>query len=187
MVGWLGIGVMLGSAGFLAVDGQDAQAIEYRDGGIGFSHPLRLIDSRATRNITGDSHVTYYLQFDFPAAAEEPLDKVVVTLEEGRRDPLFSYRLDAIRAVAHTATGDLVLPLGEVTQDADTKTLTIAFAPAVDPGNSITLALKPTRNPRFEGVYLFGVTAFPVGDNVEPTFMGYARFHFYTPDGPRWR
>jgi hypothetical protein len=186
MASWLGIGVMLVSAGAPAIVWQAAPAIEYRDGVTGFSYPLRLIESRTTRNLAGSGNVTYYLQFDFPAAAEEPLDKVVVTLEEGRRDPTFAYQLDATRAVVNTATGDWVLPLGEVTQDAETKALSISFVPAVEPGGRITLALKPTRNPRFEGVYLFGITAFPVGDNVEPMLMGYARFHFYTPDGPIW-
>jgi hypothetical protein len=163
-----------------------AQAIEYSDGVVGFSYPLRLTDSRTTRSDAGASSVTYYLRFNFPNAAEEPLDRVVITLDEGRRDPVFGYRLEATRAVATTEAGEFAVPLGEITQDEQTKALTIHFDPPVEPGQEITLALKPYRNPRFEGVYLFGATAYPVGTEVEPTFMGYARFNFYSPDGYRW-
>ncbi|MGF1569809.1 MAG: DUF2808 domain-containing protein [Nodosilinea sp.] len=160
-------------------------AIQYSDGTVGFSYPLRLTDSYATRNRVSDGNVTYYLTFDFPAAALEPLDKVVVSLDEGR-DPAFSYQLDAVQAFTNTPAGQVPIALGELTQDADSKALTVLFDPPLPPGSSVTLALKPTRNPRFAGVYLFGATAFPVGQDVRPTFMGYARLTFYERDGNRW-
>ena len=162
------------------------QAIQYADGRTEFSYPLRLIDSKTTRNIIGERHPTYYISFSFPVAAEEPLDKVVVTLDEGRRDPTFSYRLDAFQAVAHTSEGEQELPIGNVTEDPTTKAVTVQFDPPVAPGADITLALKPARNPRFEGVYLFGINAFPAGEQAQPTFVGYARLSFYQPSGSIW-
>ena len=162
-----------------------APAIQYSDGTVGFSYPPRLTESYTTRNQVGDSSATYYLSFDFPAAAAEPLDRVVIQLREGY-DPIFRYRLEATQAFANTPTGRLPLPLGDLSQDPEARTLTIAFDPPVEPGQSITLALRPSRNPRFGGVYLFGATAYPVGETVEPTFMGYARLSFYEPDLNRW-
>jgi hypothetical protein len=162
------------------------RAIQYSDGTTGFSYPLRLSQARTTRNIVGERHPTYYISFDFPAAAEESLHSVVISLDEGRRDSTFSYRLDATQALAHTPDGDEVLPLGNILQDPTTKALTLQFDPPVPAGNPITLALKPNRNPRFEGVYLFGVQAFPTGQNPEPTFVGYARLSFYQPSGSIW-
>ncbi|MBE9137834.1 DUF2808 domain-containing protein [Nodosilinea sp. LEGE 07088] len=160
-------------------------AIEYGDGTVGFSYPPRLTDSYTTRNQVGDSSATYYLTFDFPEAAEEPLDRVVVRLNEGY-DPLFRYRLEAIEAFTDTPAGRVPLPLGELSQDRDTRELTVTFDPPAQPGMPITLALRPVRNPRFGGVYLLGATAYPVGDSVASTFMGYARLSFYERDGNRW-
>lgn len=162
-----------------------APAIQYSDGTIGFSYPPRLTDSYATRTQVGDGSATYYLTFDFPAAAAEPLDRVVVRLNEGY-DSTFRYRLGATEAFANSPDGRVPLPLGELTQDPNSRELTIAFDPPIQPGMPITLALRPVRNPRFGGVYLFGATAYPVGDTVESTFMGYARLSFYERDGDRW-
>jgi hypothetical protein len=176
--------LVLGSTSGLIVP-ESTSAIQYADGTVGFSYPPRLIDSYATRNQVGDGSATYYLTFDFPPAAAEPLDRVVVRLNEGY-DPLFRFRLDAIEAFANTPEGRVPLPLGELSQDRDTRELTILFDPPVQPGVPITLALRPVRNPRFGGVYLFGATAYPVGDAVESTFMGYARLSFYERGGDRW-
>lgn len=174
----------LGSAWGLAVP-NSAPAIQYSDGTVGFSYPPRLSDSYTTRNQVIDGSATYYLTFDFPPAAAEPLDRVVVSLDEGY-DPIFRFRLDTTEAFANTPDGRLPLPLGEVTQDPDSQDLTIVFDPPAEPGTPITLALRPVRNPRFGGVYLFGATAYPVGDPVESTFMGYARLTFYERSGDRW-
>jgi hypothetical protein len=174
----------LGSTwGFLAPD--PAPAIQYSDGTVGFSYPPRLTESYATRNLVSESNVTYYLTFDFPEAAAEPLDRVVIRLNEGY-DPIFRYRLGAIEAFANTSEGRVPLPLGELTQDPNTRELIIPFDPPAAPGAPITLALRPVRNPRFGGVYLFGATAYPVGETVESTFLGYARLTFYDRGRDRW-
>ena len=75
-----------------------ADAIQYRDGTTAFSYPPRLAQARTPRNLVGKNNPTYYIRFSFPAAAEEPLDKVIISLDEGRRDPVFSYQLDATQA-----------------------------------------------------------------------------------------
>lgn len=176
--------LILGSPwGFLAP--APAPAIQYSDGTVGFSYPPRLTESYATRNLVSASSVTYYLTFDFPEAAVEALDRVVIRLNEGY-DPIFRYRLEATEAFANTPEGRVRLPLGELTQDQDARELTISFDPPAEPGAPITLALRPVRNPRFGGVYLFGATAYPVGETVESTFMGYARLSFYERDRDRW-
>ena len=162
-----------------------APAIQYSDGTVGFSYPLRLTDSFATRNLVYDGSVTYYLTFEFPAAAAEPLDRVVISLDQGF-DPLFRFRPEHTEAFINDPDGRLALPLGEITQDREASTLTVAFDPPVAPGSPITLALRPQQNPRFAGVYLFGARAYPVGETVRSTFMGYARLSFYERDRYRW-
>lgn len=178
-------GLILATLGLYLVF-PSVHGIQYSDGTTGFSYPLRLTTARTTRNTTSQRYPTYYISFTFPEAAEEPLDQLVISLDEGRRDPTFSYRLEATQAIVHTPAGDRTLPIGTMTQASMTKALTIQFDPPIPPGNPITLVLKPEQNPRFEGVYLFGITAFPVGQNVEPTFVGYARLSFYEPSGTIW-
>lgn len=162
-----------------------ARAIEYADGTIEFSYPLRLLDSRATRTTAGDSSVTYYLTIDFPAQAEEPLDRIEVQLEQGRA-PELRYRLSAIEVFQETDEGWRAVSLGEPTHDRQTQTLMIPFDPPLEPGGELVLALRPVRNPIFAGVYLFSTRAFPVGETVRPRFMGYARLSFYERERRRW-
>ncbi|MEO0844697.1 MAG: DUF2808 domain-containing protein, partial [Cyanobacteria bacterium J06643_5] len=70
------------------------------------------------------------------------------------------------------------LPL-EITEKPKSKTVSVIFNPAVEPGKTVTIALKPVRNPSTEGIYLFGVTAFPEGEKSHGQFLGYGRLHFY--------
>lgn len=184
-------GAAIAGAGFIALCSawglflpRPTAAIEYMDGTVGFSYPLRLSNSYATRSQASDGNATYYLTIDFPAAAAEPLDRIVVSLDEGY-DPMFRYRLDATEAFVDTPDGRVSLPLGELAQAPD-QALSVTFDPPVQPGAPVTLALRPVRNPRFGGVYLFGATAYPVGQAVESTFTGYARLSFYERDGDRW-
>lgn len=155
-----------------------AQAIQYADGTVEFSYPLRLIDSYATRTTAGASSATYYLTIDFPAQAEEALDRIEVQLEQGRA-PDLRYRLNATEVLQQTTAGTRAVTLGELTHDRASQTLTIAFDPPLEPGGQLLLALRPVRNPWFAGVYLFATRAFPVGETVRPRFMGYARLSFY--------
>jgi hypothetical protein len=52
----------------------------------------------------------------------------------------------------------------------------VVFEPAIAPGKTVTVALRPVQNPNFPGVYLFGVTAFPPGEKVHGQFLGFGRF-----------
>lgn len=158
------------------------EAAQLSDGTVAFTVPPRLIEAVTTRNRVSERNATYYLTLDLPAGAEEPLQKLEIRLDEGRAN-LLRFNLDDTQAF----TGDrhsqgASLPLGEVVENPDTKTLTITFDPPVAPGQLVTIALHPARNPRFEGTYLFGVTAFPQGDRPQSYFSGYARLSFYSDD-----
>jgi hypothetical protein len=41
----------------------------------------------------------------------------------------------------------------------------------------MTIALAAQKNPTSTGVYLFGVTAYPDGENGLEQFLGYGRIH----------
>ena len=71
--------------------------------------------------------------------------------------------------------------------DEDQQSVTLTFDPPVAPGNTVTIALEPERNPRRSGVYLFGVTAYPSGEKTYGQFLGYGRLHFYDRGGDPFR
>jgi hypothetical protein len=72
-----------------------------------------------------------------------------------------------------------VTGLGEVSQDRQTRAVTINFNPPIPPGQTVTVSLRPRQNPIFSGVYLFGITAYPQGEKAYGQFLGYGRLHFY--------
>jgi len=157
-------------------------SLQSSDGRVEFSYPPRLTDSYSTRNLAGENNPTYYLTIDVPLASLEPLDRLVISLTEGY-DPTFRYRPEATAAFVNTPEGRQPITLGKVEEDRTNQTLTVGFSPAVPPGQAIILALRPGRNPRYAGVYLFGVQAYPVGEKAQPSFAGYARLSFYERDG----
>jgi Protein of unknown function (DUF2808) len=53
------------------------------------------------------------------------------------------------------------------------------FDQPVQPGSVVTLALQVDANPQIAGIYQFGVTAFPVGENSTGQFLGVERINFY--------
>lgn len=57
----------------------------------------------------------------------------------------------------------------------------MSFDPPVPPATTVTLRLRPERNPRISGIYLFGVTAYPTAAK-RGQFLGYGRLHFYDRD-----
>ena len=51
----------------------------------------------------------------------------------------------------------------------------IVFDQPVEPGNTVTVRVKPKRNPSSGGTYQFGVTAYPEGENVRGLYLGSRR------------
>jgi hypothetical protein len=69
--------------------------------------------------------------------------------------------------------------LSEVIDDRKTRMVSVTFDPPIAPGQTVTVGLRPVRNPNVGGVYLFGVTAFPAGEKVHGQFLGFGRLQFY--------
>jgi hypothetical protein len=53
------------------------------------------------------------------------------------------------------------------------------FDQPVMPGNTVTVMIPTSANPSFGGVYEFGVTAYPEGDNPLGQFLGLRRINLY--------
>lgn len=64
-------------------------------------------------------------------------------------------------------------------QAANPSEVTIVFDQPVQPGSKVTVALAAQQNPGGGGIYEFGVTAYPAGENGLGQFLGYGRINFY--------
>lgn len=157
---------------------QIAQAAKLRDGTISFVQPPRLVAATTSYKDVNVWNATYYFTISLPEQAGEPLQKVTIDQSEGVDRIRFD--LEDTRAFEGTRQnrGEKI-PLGVVTRDKETKTITVVFDPPVTPGKIITIGLRPVQNPRTSGVYLFGLRGFPPGEKTASQFLGYGRLQFY--------
>lgn len=155
-----------------------AVGVQLADGTTAFVQQPVLFDASTTQSTARAWSATYYFNMQLPAGASEPLQRVQIDQSQGVE--LIGYRLHETRAYlgSRSRRGE-PLAIGEQVFDRRTGRLTVVFAPPIPPGTQFTLALRPVQNP-VSGIYLLGVTAFPVGDRVASHFMGFGRLHFYS-------
>lgn len=155
-----------------------SQAVQLQDGKVYFTQPPSLVEAVTTYKNVNAWGATYYFTVNLPATAGEPLQKITINQREG----VDRIRFDLKDSVAFEGTrsnrGQRV-ELKDMSSDRKTKTVSLTFEPPLSPGKTVTVGLKPRRNPMVSGVYLFGVTAFPPGDKAHGQFLGYGRLHFY--------
>ncbi|HEY9628655.1 MAG TPA: DUF2808 domain-containing protein [Coleofasciculaceae cyanobacterium] len=162
---------------------QRGQAVELR-GQVYFDHPPTLVNAVTTRRTASSSGATYYFTLAVPEDAGEPLQRVSITQQDGSSfAQLVRYNTDKTRAFLGTPrnrSGEVTL--GETTFDADSQTVSVEFDPPVLAGKTVTVGLRPVRNPQRDGIYLFGVTAYPAGEDAYGQFLGYGRLDFDRSD-----
>ncbi|WP_442948321.1 DUF2808 domain-containing protein [Nostoc sp.] len=162
-----------------------AKAVQLRDGLVYFVQPPTLVNATTTYKEVNVWGATYYFTINVPENAGESLQKVTIAQKEGAEN--IRYNLDDTRAFVGTRDRkETQLKLGSVTNERKTRTVIVNFDPPVTPGQTITIALRPVSNPSFSGVYLLGVTAFPVGEKSHGQFLGFGRFQFYSNRGSWW-
>ncbi|XHX77022.1 MAG: DUF2808 domain-containing protein [Stenomitos frigidus ULC029] len=169
--------VLLLSLSSVALVGS-AEAVKLANGKTAFVQPPRLDGAVATQTIARFWGSTYYFTLTLPENAGEPLQAVVISPQEAPD----RVRFDVNRTEAFEGTFDregTKLPLQAVTQDSKTQAMTITFDPAIASGKTVTIGLYADRNPDFGGTYLYGLTAFPAGDQAVGQFLGYGRISIY--------
>jgi len=172
--------VLTASLGGVAVS--PIQAIQLADGTVSFEKPPSLIKATTTYNETNVLGATYYFTVELPENAGEPLQRVTINQRQGADD--IRFKLEDSRAFEGTPRrkGER-LTLSEVTKDPKTGTISLTFDPPVAPGKTVTVGLRPVRNPEIGGAYIFGVTAFPAGEKPYGLYLGIGRLQFYDNDG----
>jgi hypothetical protein len=168
------------SASFLI---QPGQAVELQ-GEAYFDHPPTLVNAVTTERRTTSSSATYYFTLTVPEDAGEPLQRVAIAQKDGSSfDQIVRYDTEETRAFLGTHRNRAgTVAVGSTTFDQDSQTVSVVFDPPVLPGKTVTIGLRPTRNPSLDGVYLFGVTAYPAGEKAYGQFLGYGRLDFDKSD-----
>lgn len=140
-----------------------------------FVNPPRLISTATTSNKVSAPAI-YYFTIAIPEDAGEPLQQIRLKQVSGGQ--VIRYNLQRTQAFEGVRSQlGATLPL-QVTSDDQDSTLSVIFTPPLAPGRTLTLALRPGRNPDAEGVYFLGVSVIPAGENVSSQFIGFGRFQF---------
>ncbi|MBD2208148.1 DUF2808 domain-containing protein [Calothrix sp. FACHB-1219] len=139
------------------------------------------LSARTTYNQTYVSTATYYFTISVPASATKPLQQVTLTQIQGGENIEF----DAQKSSAFVGTSERAgqnLQFAIANNPSQDDSVTLQFAQPLPPGQTVTIALKPYRNPAYEGFYLFHVKAAPADQSTEGQSLGVARLQFYQND-----
>ena len=152
-------------------------AVRYPDGKLAFESAVFLLNTSTTFNSVRVRQAKYYFDLELPLEAKEPLGKVIIQQRQGSEDidfkpektkAYFGSRRDKQAEIDLTAN-----------YNSSTGEVIVNFDRPILPGNKITIALRPKRNPNYTGIYLFGVTAFPPGNRSLGLYLGSGRLQFY--------
>ncbi len=155
----------------------NAIAVQLQDGTVYFDRPPSLEYAAPTIDTARSWGSTHYFTLRVSPEAGEPLQRVEIQQRQGLDDDV-RYDLEDTRSFTGTRRDrGTEVPLGEVTHDRDTQTVSVTFAEAIEPGTTVTIGLRPVRNPEYSGIYLYGVTVFPAGEKTHGQYIGVGRFH----------
>jgi hypothetical protein len=144
-----------------------------------FSHSPQLTRA-AVASIGAYTPSTYEFTLTVPQDAGQPLKAVKIAQSESPETVRFDIsNSKAFLGQRLTASSEIRLASVGDEQPTNPGEATIVFDQPVQPGSTVTIALAVRRNPIWSGVYLFGVTAYPTGENGMGQFLGYGRINFY--------
>lgn len=143
-----------------------------------FDHPPSLIRG-ATSNPATKFPSTYEFTLTVPANAGKPLQAVTISQVDAAEVIEFDINESVAFAGDRYGAG-AQLPLASIGgPESDQGETTVVFDPPVQPGTTVTVALEAKRNPSRSGTYLFGITAYPIGEQGNGTFLGHRQLTFY--------
>ena len=176
-IGWIN-SLLTGSmaVAFLGINSV-SKAVEAPDGTVAFESGIALVDTYATFSGVRVRQARYYFDLELPSDLGEPLKKVVIGQRTGSDEVDFKPDKTTAYLGDHSNKKEQLELTAFV--DETTAEITVEFDQPIPPGNSVTIGIKPRRNPDFGGVYLFGVTAYPPGNKPVGLYLGPGRLHFY--------
>lgn len=134
----------------------------------------RLIRSTATYTLP-DVISTYIFEIEIPENAGNNIQKIVINQQINTE--IITFFPDKTKA--------FILNQGKKSLDVNStlnvvnnqNEIMINLLQLAKPGEKLRLAIQ-ARNPLYGGIYQFGVTVYPEGNNPQSLYLGIARFHF---------
>jgi hypothetical protein len=123
---------------------------------------------------------TYEVRLNVPEDAGRGLK--AIKFSQSSNLEAINFDLNQSKAMARSQGGmDAPIALASVggPEMAQPGEVTVVFDQPVMPGNTVTVMIPTSANPSFGGVYEFGVTAYPEGDNPLGQFLGLRRINLY--------
>ncbi|MBD2447461.1 DUF2808 domain-containing protein [Nostoc sp. FACHB-152] len=171
------LSTLLIGAGICSLPQLAANAVTLGSGTIAFEQPPRLVSASTPYNDASASNTTYYFTVEVPATTKESLQQVTFTQVSGIEKIEFNQNNTAAFLGTRDRRGEK-LAVKSLSSN-DNQNFTVNFAQPIQPGQTVTIALRTYRNPSNSGVYLFGVKAFPSGEQTVGQFLGVGRLQFY--------
>ncbi|MBU7581382.1 MAG: DUF2808 domain-containing protein [Nostoc sp. TH1S01] len=143
-----------------------------------FAQQPSLVEVTTNDNQAKALGATYYFTINLPEDAGTALQQITINQREGAEYIRFHLKESVVFKGGRSQKGEK-LQLKDISSDRKTQTVSFTFDPPVSPGTKITIGLKVQQNPQRGGVYLFGVTALPIGEKPHGQFLGFGRLQFY--------
>ena len=164
-----------------------AEAVQLRDGKNYFVNLPTFLEAESTVNYVYARNATYYFAIALPKNMGADLQSLEIVQTEGFES--IDFNLNETIAYFQPESGDRIAISGkaELVQSPEQpqKKIVVTFDPPIPASSELNrkliLGLRPFRNPRYDGVYLFSVSASPDGDRPNKQFLGYGRLNFYDP------
>jgi hypothetical protein len=152
-----------------------AIALELTNGKTIFEKSPQLIEVATSSRKKNNPLATYHFIIEIPADAGEPLKAIEIEQRgNSRQDIIFKPKQSrAFLGNIHTDGNEQALSLESIRdQEYSQRKITVVFEEPIPPGNTVTVEIKPKSNPRLRGAYLFGVTAYPPGEDSQGLYLG---------------
>ncbi|MEY3545213.1 MAG: hypothetical protein RLZZ247_1370 [Cyanobacteriota bacterium] len=166
----------------LQVAAAPALALEL-DGQTWFRQPPWKVTFTNYYTYVGQTAATYYFTLTLPEQAGAGLGGLVIQQTRGV-DRNFQFAPARTRAFVGLPRREGEPVAVQTTWDPQARRITVQFPQPPQPGQTITLALKPWNNPFQSDTYLFSVQALPAGPNPVAASLGFATMPIF--DGVRF-
>jgi hypothetical protein len=140
-----------------------------------FTTSPRLIRSATTFLQKNNSVARYQFTIEVPKNSGETLKSIKVTQKQNVETVVFNP--NKTRAALGNNISGIDIPLAATGGESKPGEITVVFDKPIEPGNTVTISVKPRRNPSVGGVYLFGITAYPTEGNSGEVYLGSGRIH----------
>lgn len=155
-----------------------ALALKTHNGQTIFEASPTILDVSTTSTKARLSIVKYHLIVKIPANAGEPLQAIKIEQRKNFPDSIIFDQNQTRAFLGDSHQQELTLsPTAMKEKEMSPGEITVIFAQPIPPGNLVTIELKPKNNPRFSGIYQFGVTAYPQGENPQGLYLGSRRIN----------